>query len=302
MLGDNLEQHILDICAVSEDLGSGYPQRKTRSLLHRHLANSHQRLDVVEGKFREMGYRVRRQEFPYRGETAVNALFRSSSAAASQEKPNGRKIWIIAHHDYAAGRGAEDNATGLAVMLELAREFHGKRNLVFASFDAEEYGAVGSTYFINTVSPRQQRTIGRVIALKCLGSGRDVAVCTGITGVKSDESVMNRIFDISMREGYMFVLSDDGPFSSGLAPFIRQGIPGAEVFSLNHAKYAQMNGQIRSPAEAGSVAYTAKDQPDNLFTINLEEVYNVMAEFLNGKKQIGGGFQHRRLKMAQDTW
>ena len=46
--------------------------------------------------------------------------------------------------------GADDNASGIAGMLELAEYFaneQNKRTLVFVAFGAEEMGLLGSKYF-----------------------------------------------------------------------------------------------------------------------------------------------------------
>lgn len=68
-------------------------------------------------------------------------------------------IVIGAHHDGIGSRGdviyngADDNASGCAVLLEVARSLKGKkprRSIVFASFDAEEAGMVGSGKFVDS--------------------------------------------------------------------------------------------------------------------------------------------------------
>jgi hypothetical protein len=66
-------------------------------------------------------------------------------------------IVVGAHHD-ARGvqngkvqNGADDNATGVAAVIELARSFAGTkpaRSMLFISFDAEEDGLVGSREFV----------------------------------------------------------------------------------------------------------------------------------------------------------
>ncbi len=62
--------------------------------------------------------------------------------------------------------GADDNASGVAVMLELARNSAAadppQRNLVFVAFSAEEAGRAGSKYFAEHPSPfPAQRCAGR---------------------------------------------------------------------------------------------------------------------------------------------
>ena len=49
--------------------------------------------------------------------------------------------------------GADDNASGVAILLELAKalgdNFKPKRSIIFAAFTAEEAGLIGSRYFVN---------------------------------------------------------------------------------------------------------------------------------------------------------
>lgn len=82
--------------------------------------------------------------------------------AAPQHNPNNDCIVVGAHYDHMGittkdgvteiNYGADDNATGIATLLELARYFSShqdllKRDIVFVAFGAEEWGLVGSTYF-----------------------------------------------------------------------------------------------------------------------------------------------------------
>ena len=71
-------------------------------------------------------------------------------------------IVIGAHYDHLGIRhdkihyGADDNASGCAAVLEIARAFidskiKPKRNVVFAFFDAEETGKVGSKHYLSIV-------------------------------------------------------------------------------------------------------------------------------------------------------
>lgn len=66
-------------------------------------------------------------------------------------------VVVAAHHDargVVAGRvqnGADDNASGVAMVLELARAFarsKPRRSMLFVSFDAEEDGLIGSREFV----------------------------------------------------------------------------------------------------------------------------------------------------------
>jgi Zn-dependent M28 family amino/carboxypeptidase len=78
----------------------------------------------------------------------------------------GQVVVVGAHLDHlgrtpwsgAVFRGADDNASGTAVMLELARAFAGsatrpRRTLLFAAWNAEERGLLGSCHYTD-VDPR----------------------------------------------------------------------------------------------------------------------------------------------------
>lgn len=96
---------------------------------------------------------------------------------------------ISAHYDHLGKMGkavmfpgANDNASGTAMMLELAR-YYGKNpqpfTVVFLAFTAEEAGLVGSKYFTEN-SPFPLKSIRFLMNLDLEGTGKD-----GITAVNA---------------------------------------------------------------------------------------------------------------------
>jgi len=68
-------------------------------------------------------------------------------------KPGAREIIVSAHYDSINGPGANDNDSGVAVLLELARYFHALRlphavSLRFVGFGGEEFGLLGSQAYL----------------------------------------------------------------------------------------------------------------------------------------------------------
>lgn len=64
-----------------------------------------------------------------------------------------REIIVSAHYDSWRGPGANDNASGVAVLLELARHFHSSKlppnvSIRFVAFGAEESGLLGSKAYL----------------------------------------------------------------------------------------------------------------------------------------------------------
>ncbi len=74
-------------------------------------------------------------------------------------------IVIGSHHDSVAGApGANDNASGIAMTLELARIFKNiptDTEIRFIAFGAEEAGLIGSTHYIDQLSKDE---VGRIVA------------------------------------------------------------------------------------------------------------------------------------------
>jgi acetylornithine deacetylase/succinyl-diaminopimelate desuccinylase-like protein len=165
----------------------------------------------------------------------------------------GQSVVIVAHYDHLgrgwpdahAGdegqihNGADDNASGVAVMLELARllgrDFIPERSVVFLAVDGEESGLRGSTRYVtsNESYPAKQAigalnldTVGRLGEGKLLvlgaGSAREwVHIVRGagyVTGVPSEA-----------------VMDDLG--SSDQKPFLDAGIPAVQFFSGPHLDY-----------------------------------------------------------------
>ncbi len=79
-------------------------------------------------------------------------------------------VVIGAHYDTVPGcSGADDNATGVAVLLELARQFSGqrpRRPVHLVAFDLEEYGLVGSRAYVEAL---QGQPIHLMLSLEMLG-------------------------------------------------------------------------------------------------------------------------------------
>jgi len=85
------------------------------------------------------------------------------------------EIIICAHYDSREGPGANDDASGVGVLMELAGVFSKEKNynktLVFVAFDAEEQLAQGSKHFLSNLNDREIGNIIGVIDLDCVGRG-----------------------------------------------------------------------------------------------------------------------------------
>lgn len=95
-------------------------------------------------------------------------------------------IVVSAHYDHLGRKsdsliffGADDNASGISAMLEIARVLQlsadkglrPRRNIMFVAFDAEEIGLMGAEYFCNNI-PNKSSSIIMNINLDMIGRER----------------------------------------------------------------------------------------------------------------------------------
>ena len=100
----------------------------------------------------------------------------------------GRRILVTAHYDYAGGPGAADNASGVALMMEIARYFKQKPaqpglQLEFAALGAEEVGMLGAKAFL----VRHAETLGQYeldFNIDTVGGNEDIHIemLSGVDG------------------------------------------------------------------------------------------------------------------------
>lgn len=111
------------------------PERGTRN--GRALTRS-----FITGYLESLGYEVERHEYRRHG---ANILARLMA-----DEPTDEYILVGAHMDSVRNAGADDNGSGSTAVLEAAtvlRELEGRKvNIIFAWFDEEELGLIGSRY------------------------------------------------------------------------------------------------------------------------------------------------------------
>ncbi|MEN8206799.1 MAG: M20/M25/M40 family metallo-hydrolase [Pseudomonadota bacterium] len=166
----------------------------------------------------------------------------------------GQSLVVGAHYDHLGrgehnGRrqdrgnihpGADDNASGVAVMLELARSLRDTplpRTLVFVAFTGEETGKLGSHHYVRHADAYPADSIIAMLNLDTIGRlGEQPLILFG-TGT-ADEWV-----HIFHGAGYVTgipvktVADDFG--SSDQTAFIEAGIPAVQFFSGSHEDFHQ---------------------------------------------------------------
>jgi hypothetical protein len=134
--------------------------------------------------------------------------------------------------------GADDNASGVAVMVELAKalasEEKPQRTIVFVAFAAEEAGLLGSKHYVEHPAFPLDKTIG-VINLDTVGRLFDKKVSVIATGSASEwQHIFRGAGFVTGVEGRMI---PDALESSDQRSFIDKGVPAVQIFTDPHPDY-----------------------------------------------------------------
>ena len=143
--------------------------------------------------------------------------------------------------DPAAGNairhGADDNASGTAAVMELARLFAReptRRSIVFVNFSGEELGLLGSQYFVKN-PPVPLESIDAMLNFDMVGRMREnklivygVATATELGDIVDSANVAPKISVAAVGDGY-------GP--SDQSSFYAEGIPVLHFFTDLHDDY-----------------------------------------------------------------
>jgi hypothetical protein len=155
----------------------------------------------------------------------------------------GRALLIGAHYDHLGVKdgaiyfGADDNASGVALLIEVARSFAARNPwdgpVIFAAFTGEEEGLLGSRAYVSDPPFPLERTAAMVNIdmVGRLGEGKLLFATQGLAeGARAAlaDSVAARIPRAEMRSGY-----DAGD----LASFAEARVPSLLLFTGAHEDY-----------------------------------------------------------------
>jgi aminopeptidase YwaD len=153
-------------------------------------------------------------------------------------------IVLGAHYDHLGVTGgtvypgADDNASGCAVVVGLARAFAGagprERTLVFVLFAAEEIGLVGSSHYVRAPAVPLARTAA-MVNFDMVGRLRDGALTIG--GVESGRGLREAARDAAGAAGVKASLRDSPYSPSDHSRFYGAGAPVLFFHTGTHSDY-----------------------------------------------------------------
>ena len=160
-LTDRLRAHLLAVIGARHPLSSPATLRQAESYL--------------AGQFQHLGLEVTFHPFDALGGTYRNVIASLPASPRTDTEEDTPPLIVAAHYDTVPGSpGADDNASGLAVMLEVARSLRGvpqRRSLRFIGFCLEEQDQLGSLAYASSLKAAGQEILGAIV-LECVGYAR----------------------------------------------------------------------------------------------------------------------------------
>jgi Zn-dependent M28 family amino/carboxypeptidase len=188
----------------------------------------------IADEFRSLGYDVHIQKFSVDSGTSRNVVARWPGAR--------RFPFVVGGHmdTVQTSPGANDNASGVAATLEIARLVAGKeqaRWITFVAFGSEEYGDdgvhhVGSSVFVERLGQQGRDRLAGMLSVDMIGDGSLIVGNSGIGGDAVARTLYRRLrqkgFDVVYRTSCD--CSDNGPFE-------HRGIPASYIWTGDEPDY-----------------------------------------------------------------
>jgi len=213
--------------------------------------------------YQNMGYTdIQTDNFEFSGQQIFNVVVTKQGT----EFPN-QYLIIDGHYDTQNGPGVNDNGSGVAIILEIARLVQNiptRYSIRFINFTAEEYGLVGSYHYVQEVVIPQDMDIRLVFNIDEVG---------GMAGIPNDTIICER--DESLPAGNN---AESWAFTDTLA-VITEIYSGLEstisyAYGSDYVPF-QNNGEIIT----GLYEYNSSPYPhtihDSLSNLDMNYVYEI---------------------------
>lgn len=209
----------------------------------------------IDGRMREAGLQnVRFQEFTSHAIACKNVIGELPGARAD------RLIVVGAHYDHLGSAiengvhtlypGADDNASGVAGLLAIARELASmgthENTIVFVAFSGEEIGLLGSSHYART-APGRMIAMLNLDMIGRLGGGKLI-----VGGVATGEG-----FEAIVRDagGPDLALKEGGVGPSDYTSFFKHDVPVLWFFSGAHPDHHKPTDTVDKIDAAGMVRF-----------------------------------------------
>ena len=200
-------------------------------------------------QLKDMGYTTRLQTVTVNGGTSRNIIAEKKGGGSGV-----RKVAIVTAHldsinlaggPAASAPGADDNGSGSAGLLEIARalkDHTGSQDLRLILFGGEEQGLFGSKHYVGGISQAEKKRIVAVVNMDMIGVSNNPTHSVLIEGAPLSETVITGLSNAAATYTQLKVETSLTPFASDHVPFINAQVPA--VLTIEGADSA--NDKIHS--------------------------------------------------------
>lgn len=198
-------------------------------------------LDVLEDKFDATIQKIEiHVEANFVNQYPVNNIVASNRTILG----NDSCVVVCAHYDHLGKMGqnttfygANDNASGVAMLLDLAKKFKGmdtKYPIVFIAFAGEELGLLGSKFFVDNLD--QLFKIKLVINIDMVSAGEKGLT---VANANHNTTVFDELNIINTQNNYLpQLVAKNGSANSDHYSFHEAGFPAIFIYALgNYTHY-----------------------------------------------------------------
>ncbi len=244
---------------------------------------------LLATELRKYADHVAEQTFTHNSPRLPNEV-KLTNLIASFNPNEGKRVLLAAHWDSRPWAdedadsskhnlpvlGANDGASGVAVLLEIARVLKANPPPVGVDiilFDGEDFGApgdsrsyaIGAQHYARNKAPNYHPLFG--ILLDMVGD-RDLQIYQEGNSVRNAGGVVDRVWKLAVRLGIReFIASQRHEIFDDHVPFIEAGIPMIDLIDFDYPYW-----------------HTTQDTPDKCSPASLEKVGKVVLAALYGRE------------------
>lgn len=151
--------------------------------------------------------------------------------------------------------GADDNASGVSGLFEIARELHGKtlnRSVLFIAFSAEESGLHGSKHYVSQPTVAIEKMVA-MLNLDMIGRLPTNSRSVQVFGTKTGSTFEEMLNPAASRAGLTVAATPDAGGRSDHASFARAKVPVLHFFSGQHSDYHKPSDDTNKINRTGGV-------------------------------------------------
>ena len=217
----------------------------------------------------------------------------------------GESVVVCAHYDHLGfgwpdvrkgnkgkiHNGADDNASGVAVMLELANllgnNFKPDRTIIFVALTAEENGLIGSKYYVKNMKQFPVEKVIGVLNLDTVGRlGENKLLVLNSNSAREWKFIFMGIGYVTGVDAEMVTQDLD---ASDQLSFIEAGVPGVQFFSGPNTDYHRPSDTVEKIDGAGMVKVATYVREAILYLAEREEPLTFMGRSKEAPKEVKRG-------------